>query len=59
MNFNLTALVICHDEELAASYRSGNSFQIQVKSDGSSLLDLLLNRSRIKMMQSEKLMIAS
>ncbi len=29
--FQLTALVICHDEELAASYRSGNSFQIEVK----------------------------
>ena len=32
--FQLTALVICHDEELAASYRSGNSFQIQVGEAG-------------------------
>jgi ABC-type multidrug transport system ATPase subunit len=32
--FQLTALVICHDEELAASYRSGNAFQIQVKETG-------------------------
>jgi len=32
--FNLTALVICHDEELAASYRSGNSFNIQVGQTG-------------------------
>ena len=32
--FHLTALVICHDEELAASYRSGNSFNIQVSQTG-------------------------
>jgi ABC-type multidrug transport system ATPase subunit len=32
--FGLTAFVICHDEELAASYRSGNSFQIQVGEAG-------------------------
>jgi ABC-type multidrug transport system ATPase subunit len=32
--FQLTALVICHDEELAASYRSGSSFQLQVNESG-------------------------
>lgn len=32
--FQLTALVICHDEELAASYRSGSSFYIQVSESG-------------------------
>lgn len=32
--FQLTALVICHDEELAAFYRSGSSFQIQVGESG-------------------------
>ena len=32
--FELTALVICHDQELAASYRSGSSFQIEVNECG-------------------------
>lgn len=32
--FQLTVLVICHDEELAASYRSGRSLQIAVKQNG-------------------------
>ena len=32
--FQLTALVICHDEELAASYRSGKAIQIHVKETG-------------------------
>jgi ABC-type multidrug transport system ATPase subunit len=32
--FQLTALVICHDEELASAYRSGSSFQIQVGEAG-------------------------
>jgi ABC-type multidrug transport system ATPase subunit len=32
--FELTALVICHDEELAASYRSGSSFHIHVEETG-------------------------
>jgi ABC-type lipoprotein export system ATPase subunit len=32
--FQLTALVICHDEELAASYRSGSCFQIQESETG-------------------------
>ncbi|HEX2578976.1 MAG TPA: ATP-binding cassette domain-containing protein [Rhabdochlamydiaceae bacterium] len=30
----LTALVICHDEELAASYRSGSCFQIGIEQSG-------------------------
>lgn len=38
--FQLTALVICHDEELAASYRSGSSFQIEVSESGLRHLNL-------------------